>query len=106
MPARKGGSAPTGTAQFILDGSQVGNPVMLDTNGRALWSSSGLQVGQHQIVAQYTPTGWGPFMASTSPQVSHTVIAAGQLYFWVIILLLIITLILIAFLIWRSLRAT
>ena len=102
----RGAGAPTGTAQFILDGGKVGNPVTLDANGRALWSSSGLQVGQHQIVAQYIPTGWGPFTASTSPQVSHTVIAAGHLYFWVIILLLIITLILIAFLIWRSLRAT
>jgi hypothetical protein len=102
----RGGSTPIGTAQFILDGGNVGNPVTLDANGRALWSSSGLQVGQHQIVAQYTPTGWGPFMASTSPQVSHTVIAAGYLYFWIIIVLLIITLILIAFLIWRSLRGT
>ena len=101
----RGAGAPTGTAQFTLDGGKVGTPVMLDANGRALWSSSGLQVGQHQIVAQYIPTGWGPFMASTSPQVSHTVIAAGyHLYFWLIILLLIITLILIAFLIWRSLR--
>jgi hypothetical protein len=103
----RGGGAPTGTTQFILDGGNVGNPVTLDANGRALWSSSGLQVGQHQIVAQYIPTGWGPFVASTSPQVSHTVIAAGyHLYFWLIILLLIITLILIVFLIWRSLRTT
>jgi len=102
----KGGGAPNGTAQFILDGGKVGNPVTLDANGRALWSSSGLQVGQHQIVAQYTPTGWGPFMASTSPQASHTVIATGYLYFWIIILLLIIILILIVFLIWRYLRTT
>jgi len=101
----RGAGAPTGTAQFILDGGKVGNPILLDANSRALWSSSGLQVGQHQIVAQYIPTGWGPFIASTSPQVSHTVVAAGyHLYFWLIILLLIITVILIAFLIWRSLR--
>jgi hypothetical protein len=102
----KGGGAPTGTTQFILDGGKVGNPVTLDANGRALWSSSGLQVGQHQIVAQYTPTGtgWGPFMASTSPQVSHTVITTGYFYFWIIIALLIVVIILIAFLIWRYLR--
>jgi len=102
----KGGSAPTGTAQFILDGGKVGNLVTLDANGRALWSSSGLQVGQHQIVAQYTPTGWGPFMASTSPQASHTVIAAINLYFWLTIALLIIILFLIVFMIWRYRRTT
>jgi hypothetical protein len=102
----RGGSTPTGTTQFILDGGNVGNTVTLDANGRALWSTSGLQVGEHRIVAQYTPTGWGPFMASTSPQASHTVIAAGYLYFWIIILLLIIIITLIAFLIWRYLRTT
>lgn len=102
----KGGNTPTGTAQFILDGGKVGNPVTLDANGRALWSSSGLQVGQHQMVAQYTPTGWGPFMASTSPQASHTVIPAINLYFWLIILLLIIILMLIVFMIWRYQRTT
>jgi Bacterial Ig-like domain (group 3) len=103
----KGGGAPTGTAQFILDGGKVGNPVTLDSNGRALWSTSGLQVGQHQIVAEYIPTGWGSlFMASTSPEKSHTVIAAINLYFWLVILLLIIILILIAFIIWRYRRTT
>jgi hypothetical protein len=97
----RGESAPIGSAQFILDGGKVGNPVTLDANGRALWSSSGLQVGQHQIVAQYIPTGWGPFMASTSPQASHTVIATSNLYFWLIIALLIIIIVLIGFIIWR-----
>ena len=104
----RGGAAPAGSMQFILDGGKVGNPITLDSGGRALWSSSGLQVGQHQIVAQYIPTSWGNlFLASTSPAVSHTVIAANYLlYFWIIILLLIITLILMGFIIWRYRRTT
>jgi hypothetical protein len=74
----RGGGAPTGTVQFILDGGRIGNPVTLDSNGRASWSTSSLQVGKHQIVAQYIPTGWGGlFMASSSPEESHTVLPGG-----------------------------
>jgi hypothetical protein len=101
----RGGGAPAGAAQFILDGAKVANPVTLDANGRALWSTSSLSVGQHQIVAEYIPTAWGNvFLASTSPLVSHTVIAPSKLYLWLIIALLII--LLIAFIIWRYLRTT
>lgn len=38
----RGGGAPAGTVQFILDGSNAGNPVTLDSNGRAAWSTSSL----------------------------------------------------------------
>jgi hypothetical protein len=70
----RGGRAPAGTVQFVLDGAKVGQPVTLDSEGRAQWSTSSLQVGQHQIVARYIPTGWGGlFLASTSPVKSHTV---------------------------------
>jgi hypothetical protein len=93
-----GGGAPTGTVQFILDGGNVGSPVALDPNARALWSTASLPVGQHQIAAEYTPTtGWGAFVASRSPEESHTVIPVN--YWWLIILLIII--ILIALMIWR-----
>jgi hypothetical protein len=94
-----GGGAPAGTVQFILDGGNVGNPVTLDPSSRALWSTASLPVGQHQIVAEYTPTGWGGFLASRSPEKSHMVIATSDLYWWLVILLIII--ILIALLIWR-----
>jgi len=100
----RGGAAPTGTVQFVLDGSQAGNPITLDPNGRALWSTSSLQVGQHQIVAEYIPAAWGGlFTASTSPAVSHTVSPEKNLYLWLVILLLLVV-ILIAFIIWRYLR--
>lgn len=98
----KGGGAPTGTVQFILDGGKVGSPVTLDPNARALWSTASLPAGRHQIVAEYTPTGWGGFLASSSPEKSHTVIAASHLYWWLVILLIII--ILIGFIVWWYLR--
>jgi hypothetical protein len=92
----RGGGAPAGAVQFIVDGGKVGNLVTLDANGRASWSTSSLQAGQHQIVAKYTPSGWGGlFTASSSPAKSHTVIAANNIYFWLIILLIIILLLII-----------
>jgi hypothetical protein len=43
-------------------------------------TGSSLDVGQHRVVAKYIPAGWGgPFTASTSSQVSHTVMAATNL---------------------------
>lgn len=91
----RGGGAPTGTVQFILDGGKVGNPVTLDSNGRASWSTSSLQVGKHQIVGKYIPTGWGGlFVASSSPEKSHAVIAAHDLYWWLIILIIVIFIVL------------
>ncbi len=99
----RGGPAPAGSVQFTLDGGKIGNPITLDASGRAQWSTSSLQVGVHQLVAQYLPIGWGNlFLTSASPQVGHTVIAASNFYLWLVILLLVI--ILIVFIIWRYLR--
>jgi hypothetical protein len=100
----RGEGTPTGTVQFILDGGKVGNPVTLDSNGRASWSTSSLQVGKHQIVAKFIPTGWGGLlMASSSPEESHAVIAAHDLYLWLVILVIVILIILG---IWWYLRTT
>ena len=90
----RGTGAPGGTVQFVLDGSNAGDPVALDSNGRAVWSTSSLQAGKHQIVASYIPSGFGGsiFLASTSPEEIHTVITPEQ-YFWLIVLLGIIILI-------------
>lgn len=100
----RGGPAPTGSVQFTLDGGKIGSPITLDASGRAQWSTSSLQVGQHEVVAQYLPIGWGSlFLTSTSPQVSHIVIPASNSYLWLVILQL-ITIVLIVFLIWRHLR--
>lgn len=96
----RGGGAPIGTVQFTLDGGKVGAPIALDSDGHAPWTTSSLQVGQHQIAAQYIPAGWrAPFTASTSPTLSHTVLAAGGNYWWLIVLLLIVILV-----VWLLLR--
>jgi hypothetical protein len=70
----RGASIPAGSVQFVLDGHDVGKPLTLDAKGRALWRTSSLPVGHHQIVAKYIPAGWGNlFLPSTSPARRHRV---------------------------------
>lgn len=45
---------PTGTAQFIIDGSNSGAPVTLDVNGVATLSTSSLTAGSHTITVDYS----------------------------------------------------
>jgi hypothetical protein len=72
----------------------VGSPVELDSTGRAAWSTSSLQVGNHQVVATYIPPSFGGvFQASSSLAERHTVVKTYGQYFWLVILLLIIILI-------------
>jgi subtilisin family serine protease len=71
--ASSGRGAPTGTVQFILDEKKVGEPISLDSNGRATWTTSSLPFGTHDVVAQYTPSNGSVFLASTSVAKGHTV---------------------------------
>jgi hypothetical protein len=64
---------PTGTVQFTLDGSKVGEPIKLDAKGRATWETSRLKVGRHSVAASYIPSQDSVFLASSSLEVSHTV---------------------------------
>lgn len=90
------GAAPTGTVQFVVDGGNVGSPVALDSNGQAAWSTSGLQVGKHQIVAKYLPSGFGGiFLATSSPEESHTVSTTSDPLFWLVVLLIVVVIVLI-----------
>ena len=73
--SRKGATA-VGTLQFLLDGNKVGNPVTLNSKGRALWSTSALETGDHKISASYSPANDSAFLPSTSPELIHTVIKA------------------------------
>jgi hypothetical protein len=75
LPAlARGGGVPAGNVQFMVDGSKAGDPVTLDTIGRAKWSTSTLVAGEHHVVATYNPTGFGErFLASSSPKICHTV---------------------------------
>lgn len=85
----KPGGSPTGTMQFILDGSDAGAPVALDANAKAVWTTASLAAGTHQITAKFKPSlDFGErFLASSSPELSHTVATAG-LPFWLIVLII------------------
>jgi hypothetical protein len=63
----------TGAVQFSLDGSKVGEPVKLDSKGRATWETSRLKVGTHRVAASYIPSKGSGFLASTSRERIHTV---------------------------------
>ena len=55
-PAQSTNGTPTGTVQFSIDSSAVGNPVPLDANGLATLTTSSLAVGSHTVTASYTNT--------------------------------------------------
>jgi hypothetical protein len=71
--ASTGRSVPTGTVQFTLDGSKIGEPVKLDSKGRATWDTSPLKVGTHQVAAIYIPSEDSIFLASSSLDKRHSV---------------------------------
>ncbi|MCL2542885.1 MAG: Ig-like domain repeat protein [Nocardioidaceae bacterium] len=68
-----GGGTPTGTVQFSVDGSPVGDPVAIDSSGNATSSSTQLLVGTHHVTADYS--GDGDF-AGGSDALDQTVDAA------------------------------
>jgi len=71
MPAAP---APTGTVQFIVDGTNTGNPVTL-ANGQASFTTSSLASGTRAITASYS--GDSNYQASTSSSVTETVNTVG-----------------------------
>jgi hypothetical protein len=97
----RGVDTPSGTVQFIVDGDIIGNAFALDQNGRAVWSTSNLSIGNHIISASYSPSPGSLFLASSSPDENHSVLKAQAQYFWSIILFLIALLLII---IWRLRR--
>jgi hypothetical protein len=68
-----GVGVPTGTVQFILDGSKIGERIKLDAKGEARWRTSHLKIGEHKVAASYTPSKGIVFLASRSLDESHTV---------------------------------
>jgi hypothetical protein len=65
---------PTGTVQFILDGSKVGAPIKLDSKGQASWKTSSLKPDKHRVAATYVPYKGSVFLPSTSLDELHTVV--------------------------------
>lgn len=65
---------PTGAVQFVIDGKPVGDPVKLDANGRAKWTTLALSLDVHQIAATYlVPAKSAEFLPSSSMTEIHTV---------------------------------
>jgi subtilisin family serine protease len=71
--AKDGKGVPTGVVQFTLDGERVGEPVRLDSNGRAVWKTVSLRAGSHRVAATYVPDRGSVFLSSISLDESHAV---------------------------------
>jgi hypothetical protein len=71
--AAGGKGVPTGVVQFTLDGERVGEPVRLDSNGRAVWKTASLRAGSHRVAATYVPDRGSVFLSSISLDESHGV---------------------------------
>ena len=64
---------PSGTVQFAVDGSNVGEPVKVDAKGRATLETSRLRVGANRVTASYAPGADSSFLPSTSLEKIHEV---------------------------------
>lgn len=68
-----GGSAPTGTVQFVIDGANAGSPATLSA-GAATYSYTPTTAGVHTITANYSPAS-GSSSAASSGTLTLTVSA-------------------------------
>jgi FtsP/CotA-like multicopper oxidase with cupredoxin domain len=66
-----GRPTPRGSVTFLIDNAVVGQPVNLDEEGRASFTTSTLEIGQYKIRAVYNPN--QPYHASSSANLLHTV---------------------------------
>ena len=64
---------PSGTVQFAVDGSNAGEPITVDANGRARWDTSRLKIGVNRVTATYLPGADSAFLPSTSLDRIHEV---------------------------------
>ena len=74
-PATPGGTAPTGTVNFVEDGNTLGSSP-LQANGTAQFVASGLPIGTDQITATYS--GDASFATSASAPVTETVLTGAS----------------------------
>ncbi len=61
---------PTGTVQFVVDGTNFGSPVALASGSATSGSTTTLSAGTHTVTASYSPTG--------SYQASNGTLSGGQ----------------------------
>ena len=50
---------PTGSVQFVVDGSELRSPVTLNASGQAALTTSALHAGSHSVYAVYTSNSSG-----------------------------------------------
>jgi hypothetical protein len=60
--------------QFAIDGTNAGEPVIVDAKGRAKLETSHLKVGKHRVTASYVPEAGGAYLSSTSLEKIHDVV--------------------------------
>lgn len=92
----------TGSVEFMVDGKKL-EQVNLDADGRAILTTSSLEVGEHKIIARYIPDAASKVFSSSSFEITHTVIGGGiidtllhQWWLWLIILIVIIIIYLVS----------
>jgi FtsP/CotA-like multicopper oxidase with cupredoxin domain len=73
LPISSGGKTPTGSVNFVIDGTPAKGATKLDKHGRAKTVLATLKVGAHQIRADYTPGAGDNHNSSSSPNLLHTV---------------------------------
>ena len=63
---------PTGTVQFKDNGNDLGTAQTLNNEGKATYTTSNLEIGEHKITAVYS--GDGSYTAKTSSELTFTVV--------------------------------
>lgn len=114
-PLINGGPTPKGTVTFYVENNIYGQPIELDTAGRAIWKTDDLHEGTYVVRAAYTPVdGAESYYPSSSPNLSLLVpkgtgeqnggINKGCLaqpwYVWVLLILILLIFVLV---IWQLL---
>ena len=74
LKSPQGNTVPAGMVQFLVDGKNAGAPAKLDAKGQAVWRTVRLTVGQHRVAARFIPAKESGFLASTSFDLSHSVL--------------------------------
>ncbi|MBO1900367.1 Ig-like domain repeat protein [Leucobacter weissii] len=70
-PTRAGAPAPQGQVRFQAGGEDLGDPVVLDSRGRAEFATDGLEPGVHRISAHYE--GSDSYAPARSARLEHVV---------------------------------
>jgi hypothetical protein len=68
---RSAKGSPVGTIQFLLNGKPAGKAIKLDERAKAVFAPRELDLNQYRISAQFIPAKANPFLASSSPEISH-----------------------------------